>query len=276
MSERNHLHKHVYHLSETGWPYRSGSWTLSATLLGRYRGTWFKGWWKLGPWDGMEYFEVEFALGGEDNMAQVGMALPWLGRAYFGVRVPRRLTKGWIYQRREWKIRSGYVGAWLEVLIGFDDSASDMHSYYSRRRAQGEELMWRRLALWPGIHLKLRPRLRDWLLGRAVCTTTKGEDEPIQVPMPEGNYPGRLHREDRVWQRPRWPWPSDRRTDYWIEMDEGVPHAGKGENSWDCGDDAVMGAGGSTRSEAIANVTRAALRNRENYGMASHQRKTAA
>lgn len=263
------FHLHVFNKAETGWPLKTAQWSLGLTVRGRYFGHLAKGWWRLGRWSGMESLEVEFALGGEDNMAQVGGAVPLLGRGYVGVRVPRWLTRGWIYQRREWKLRVGYVGSWLEVLIGFDSSARDMHSYYRRKREQGEDLIWSRLATWPGIRLSLRPRLRDRLFGRPRCETTEGPWESVEIPMPEGNYAGRVRKETRVWKRPRWPWIRQRRVEWWVDMIEGVPHAGKGENSYDCGDDAVMGTGGSTRAEAIANVTRAALRNRERYGEAS-------
>lgn len=294
--------------------------------------TWFEaGWWNLlGGREGINnHFEIEFALGGEDNMVQWGLVLPFLGRVAVGVRVPRRWTKGWLYERREWTLRIGYIGRWLEVLIGSDEHMRDtgMVDYYKRKQehpdcvcghdprwhepvvkvtpgsaktiADFDRLAkyiqnetgrcitpaeinhgstpcectgykkkpptWSRAALHPGWHFTFAPRPRDFLLGRKDCILTEGEPTEVQVPMPEGMYTGMLKREDRVWQRKRWPWPSQKSTDYWLSMTVGPPTPGKGENSWDIEDDAIMGCGGKTPEEAISNVVKAALRNRRRY-----------
>lgn len=243
-------------------------WAIHPTVRGYYLGTLFKGWWHLGPRSINRVFEIEVAVGGEDNMLQAGIVLPFLARFHVGVRLPRRLTRGWVYHRREWTFRVGYVGRWCELLFASDEHMRDtgMDSYYRRKREQGEELSWSRAALWPGVHLTFRPRVRDRLLGRAECVTTTGKPEPVIVPMPEGNYPAMIREERRVWKRKRWPWPSKTRRDYWVEMDVAIPVPGKGENSWDCDDDAVHATGRSTPHDAVANVTRAALRDRANYG----------
>lgn len=311
--------------------WRNREWWLAPTIRGRYLSTIAKGWWLLGPSSITKHFELEVAIGGEDNMLQAGIILPYLGRVHVGLRVPRWATRGWIYERREWTLRIGYIGRWVELLFASDEHMRDtgMASYYREKRKQpadcetcghyasfhadpvlvppysvkslddverltkripnpegrcitGSELnhgcapckctgyvpakpTWNRLQLWPGLHLTFDPHLRDRLLGRMECTTTTGDPEPIVVPMPEGNYPGKVRREDRVWRRKRWPFSEKRRTDYWIEMDIGVPCPGKGENSWDCEDDAIYGTGGKSIHDAVANVTRGALRQREMY-----------
>lgn len=323
-------HLHVYNRNERGGPWwKTAQWSLGATIRGTYHGTLLKGWWQLGRSSINRRFEIELALGGEDNMAQVGLVVPFAFRWHIGVRVPRRLT-GWIYHRREWTLRIGYAGRWLELLIASDEHMRDtgMVDYYRRKRenpdcanckhyaafhsdpvlvrpssvkslddvdklttripnpgrrciTQNEsvhglpacscpgyvpaKLPWTRVALWPGWHLTLAPEPLDWIFGRKDCVTTKGEPEPVIVPMPEGNYPGMARQETRVWKRKRWPWPSMVRSGWWIDMQVGVPTPGKGENSWDIDDDAIYGTGGSTRAEAIANVTAAALRQRERY-----------
>lgn len=261
---RTSLRPHIYNRNEGSGPWwKTAQWSWHPTIRGYYFGTLFKGWWQIGPSSINRIFELELALGGEDNMLQFGIVLPFIGRWHWGVRVPRKLTRPWIYQRREWTIKVGYIGHLLDVLVAFDDS--DMASYYRRKREQGEELSWSRAALWPGWHLTIAPKPRDWLFGRMACETTKGDPEPVLVPLPEGNYPGKMRREERVWKRPRWPWPSMKRTDYWIDMDIAPPVPGKGENSYDCDDDGVYATGGRSPHDAIANVTRAALRDRERY-----------
>jgi hypothetical protein len=258
---------YLYNQNEgTGPWWLTAEWALWPTLFGRFCGTIAKGWWKLGWGEINRHFEVGVALGGEDNMVQGELVLPFLGRAAIGVRVPGVLTRPWIYERREWAIRVGYIGRWFEVLIGRDESAADMASYYRARRKAGEELAWSRLELWPGLHLSVNPHPLDRLFGRTVCSVTKSEPTPVVVPMAEASYMGAMRREDRVWKRQRWPWASRKQTGYWIDMESGVPVPGKGENSWDCDEDAIMGAGGTTPAAAVASVVGAALRQRERYG----------
>lgn len=262
-------HLHVFNRNEGAGPWwKTAQWSFGATVRGRYFGRIAKGWWKLGRSEITNYLELELAAGGEDGMVQAGVVLPFVGRGSIGVGVPRSWLKGWIYHRREWTLRVGYVGRWLEVLVASDEDMRDtgMVSYYRRQLDNGTyDGPWSRAALWPGWHFTFAPKPLDRLLGRKECTTVKGEPQPVIVPMPEGNYPGRAIREERVWKRKRWPWPSAKRADYWIEMDIGVPVPGKGENSWDIDDDAVFGTGGRTVPEAVANVTRSALRQRERY-----------
>ena len=56
------------------------------------------------------------------------------------------------------------------------------------------------------------------------------------------------------------------RDDYTISMTEGIPFPGKGENSWDCGDDAYYGFGGSTIDKAVANIVTATIQDRTRHG----------
>jgi hypothetical protein len=109
----------------------------------------------------------------------------------------------------------------------------------------------------------------DFLLGGTRCTTEQvGEPVEVLVPMPEASYRGVVKIERRVWTRPRWPWPVVERTGATIDMIEGVPFPGKGENSWDCGEDAIFGTGSDepTPEAAVAAVVKAALNNRRRYG----------
>jgi hypothetical protein len=311
---------HVYNRNEGAGPW----WKTAQWDAGR----WAKGWWYLGRRHG-NYAGLVFALGGESNMAQVAVTVPLVGHFAVGFRAPRKLTTGWIYQRREWGVSVGYIGHWIDLYFAYDDSMNDMADYYARKRLRpdcahcshykdfhddpvvvrpptakrledfdslakrfpnpehkcitGSQVNYgsapcscpgyvpskpttTKVQEWPGWHLKGSVRTRDWLLGRMRCETTKGEPEPVVIPMPEGNYPGTLRQEHRVWKRKRWPWPSKTRSDFWIDMEVGIPTPGKGENSYDCEDDAIFGTGGASRSEAIGNVTKAALRQRERYG----------
>ena len=130
------VHTHVYNTAEKGWPYKTAQWSLSATIRGRYYGRLAKGYWALGSHRRLyTYFEAEFALGGEDGMIQFGLTLPWIGKATIGIGVPRALLKPWIYERREWTLRIGYIGRWAELMIASDEHMRDtgMVSYYRRK-----------------------------------------------------------------------------------------------------------------------------------------------
>jgi hypothetical protein len=109
----------------------------------------------------------------------------------------------------------------------------------------------------------------DFLLGRSVYSKREIERRETVVPMPEGCYPATITLTEDTWKRPRW-FPT-RRLSANVEIPNGIPHAGKGENSWDCGDDATygMGCAAETVEEAIGKVVASCLRDRKRYGHAS-------
>lgn len=107
----------------------------------------------------------------------------------------------------------------------------------------------------------------DWLLGRHVMTDRDIESGEFEIPMPEGNYPCTIRLYESTWKRPGWFIPHRvRRAD--IKMVVGVPHPGKGENSWDCGEDACssMTTPASSFAEAIGSMVASTMRQRLNYG----------
>jgi len=106
------------------------------------------------------------------------------------------------------------------------------------------------------------------------CTEHHSEivsEHKVLVPMPEGMYPGTVKINHSTWTRSRWPGVWLRRIDSQIDMETGIPCSGKGENSWDCGDDALYGCGSSepTVEAAIAAAVKASLESRRRYGMPS-------
>ena len=111
----------------------------------------------------------------------------------------------------------------------------------------------------------------DTFLGRAEHSEERTyPTEDIIVAMPEGNYRGKAVRKVEAWKRKRWPfWPSAQRiARYHVDMEEPIPFPGKGENSWDCGQDALYGSTfpAETMQEAIASVTQSVLDSRYKYG----------
>lgn len=94
-------------------------------------------------------------------------------------------------------------------------------------------------------------------------------DIPIQIPMPEGVYHALATRQERSWKRRFWFRTSRREID--VKVPKGIPFAGKGENSWDCGDDGLYGYGvtGDSLEHAIAHGVESVLTSRRRYGHAS-------
>jgi len=87
------------------------------------------------------------------------------------------------------------------------------------------------------------------LLGSRRCTTEILEPKrEVFIPMPEGEYPAALQVEQRIWKRKLWPWWPLKlvRVSRDIDCDIGIPFSGKGENSWDCGEDGIYGTGFNT------------------------------
>jgi hypothetical protein len=93
------------------------------------------------------------------------------------------------------------------------------------------------------------------------------EEQRVEIPMPEGNYPGTVRLFESTWKRPRWPWPKKLiRAD--VTPDRPVPFPGKGENSWDCGEDAAhsMTCCQSTVVGAVAAFVKSVLEDRYRHG----------
>ncbi len=96
-------------------------------------------------------------------------------------------------------------------------------------------------------------RLLDFLFGKTVyLVERKDRDwELIKgvVKMPEGDYPAAFTYTTRVWFRPRSPF---RKVQYGtnVDIEGGIPFSGKGENSWDMGEDGLYGTGISGKTKA--------------------------
>lgn len=111
--------------------------------------------------------------------------------------------------------------------------------------------------------------LVDALLGKTKRTREVLGEHEVDVPMTEGTYRWKVALFKDTTSRPRWPFPSSWRG---IEAEalEGqqIPFPGKGENSWDCGPDALfaISAEGRTLADGVTKVVSAVLNNRLRYG----------
>ncbi|HYE58160.1 MAG TPA: hypothetical protein VD948_06625 [Rhodothermales bacterium] len=110
----------------------------------------------------------------------------------------------------------------------------------------------------------------DALFGRTDHRRELLGTHPVEVPMPERAYPGTVTLFESVWTRRRWPhWPLTRRmVRAEVDVPGGVPHPGKGENSWDCGEDATysLTCAESTVEGAVSRLVESVMRSRRKYG----------
>lgn len=108
----------------------------------------------------------------------------------------------------------------------------------------------------------------DILFGRTKCKTEKLADEPADVILPEATYPVRVVIERRTWIRKRLPWRKRMRVSATVESETGLPIPGKGENGWDCDDDAYFSIGtpATTAADAVTYAAQCVLETRERYG----------
>lgn len=110
----------------------------------------------------------------------------------------------------------------------------------------------------------------DWLIGPMRCEVIKGETRTVFVPMPEGSYQALATHQTYV-RRRRFYWPESRENAVQLDIPGGIPHSGKGENDYDCGDDGLWGCGGKTEEDAIARAVASVLKDRRRYGLDSKQ-----
>lgn len=104
---------------------------------------------------------------------------------------------------------------------------------------------------------------KNILLGRAQYSSRNIKEIETEIIMPEGRYPATVELFVSEWRRPRWPW-AERLMRADIEIPGGIPIPGKGENSWDCDDDAIfsMVCPAATVAEAKQAVYQSAMRDR--------------
>jgi hypothetical protein len=198
--------------------------------------------WRVGRWDGLR---AMFTRGGceEDYTLRFGFGWVDLGLTLSGFRPYDALPRGWGRDTGFYLHEDHFVMRW-----NCDDS-----SWSSKDGpAHGWGKSW---------------FLKDVLFGPAKYTEGAGEPVVGVVAMPEGDYPVMVRLRVDTWKRPRWPWPlRHQRAD--VKCPQGIPFPGKGENSWDCGEDALFSSTGLAASVegAIENVREYVTKRRIRYG----------
>lgn len=242
--------------------------------------------WSLGPrvWSA-RHLGFAISIDGEDRDINARLLLPLIGSLYL---ILNHMAPVWLTfpKERRYTTYEPYVfPAGYEIQPG--DRKPVEHRYM-----MGQDLTVVELdissdhasgALWSiGEHMQSEGKRRfytfwpDRIFGRPTCTTGK-VGEPVQAVacFPEGQYTLTLQREVRTWTRSRWPWP------YWrksvnITVEKPPGFQGKGENSYDCGPDAIYGTSseGHSFEDAVATYVKAVLRERAKRGHLEPQHRS--
>jgi hypothetical protein len=134
-----------------------------------------------------------------------------------------------------------------------------------------------RWSLWHPVHSwhSNTPRWRngswdllDAVLGRRDMRWESIETVTVSIPMPERSYEANIEMRDHVSWRRRMSFRTQRHRCANVAIPGGIGHPGKGENAWDCGDDATFGMScpAQTVEEAIGKVVASIYRDRKRYG----------
>lgn len=198
----------------------------------RYGRTW---WWK---------WEICWKAPGE----RIGASIRWLG---FSIRA--FLFELYVSPRRRSSLGRELDVYWMDGCLWI---------HHPFERDGGME--WRSTDPWWRKAVCLH--VVDWLIGRPKYSERRSQEFVTYIPMPEGCYLATATPSRCEWRR-RWYWPTRVVDSVWLEIrGGGIPHSGKGENSWDCGDDGLCGIGGTSLEDAIANAVKSALLDRRRYG----------
>lgn len=227
-----------------------------------------KAWWHF--FGRLNWFEIELKFGGDDSLVSLSMVLPWLAHIGFGVRVPRRWLSWWMLDDRVFALKLGYIGDPAWILIAFNEWGDDcgMLDYYRRQVPRKHT----DLQLWRGYEIKLKwPPVLDWIFGREKRREEILATHDVKVPMDGRDHAAVVKVSHTYSVRPRWPWRFRHSYGSWIDVENPPRFAGKGENSYDCGDDAIWGMGSRETSPAsiVGEYVKRVMEYRERYGMPS-------
>ncbi len=203
---------------------------------------------------------VKFGRNGSESDVGLDIHIPWLGSIYARLRAP-------------WTAR-----------FRIDPDSGDPNWHYARHYSlklnYGGRLISGGWGELDGMWSKGQPWYRDFGLssrhiwGRIKADKVIDDTGETVIPMPEGLYPATWELDHYERRHVRWPgtmldWFAQPDTPtYSLKIPGGIPHWGKGENSWDCGMDGLFGISGgfNTIEKAVGAAVEASLRDRRKYG----------
>lgn len=178
---------------------------------------------------------------------------------------------------------------WFGIYLSADDLLPRKWEFYNPGQKYPSErqigVTWHDQALWvdlwrdpseswghggPSFWKDARSRNRsiaihplDLLFGKQHYSKRELSTERVDVPMPEGTYPASVVLFESTWKRPRWPI-ARRLIRAEITPDTPIGEPGKGENGWDCEDDAAysLTTVASSAAEAAQALCESVMRTR--------------
>lgn len=159
---------------------------------------------------------------------------------------------------KRWKKRFGYSNAnFIDLSLSREDDVS------LRWQFGGDTMSWSsKTPKWKHGNFSIT----DFVLGKREYAEGDQEVHRVKIPMPEGAYDATVALGVDRWERPRWFPLTIRRAR--VDVPLGIPFPGKGENSWDCGEDCSFGFTGPAENveDAIGKQVASVLRNRRRNG----------
>lgn len=213
--------------------------------------------WMLGRFECAAYAEIGGGESGRDLLFHI--AIPFLISFFlvFESLWPQRLTPG------KWEpstIRPGekwFNPEQRKIGINFHSGMVWFSLWENSHEWSSRQPWWWQFTFNP----------LDFFLGSTRHSEETLQETDAEVPMPEGKYPAKVRLFLSTWKRPRWPF-AQRIYRAHVDVEGGIPIPGKGENSWDIGDDAVFSITTPAKSvsEAIKAMADSALRTRYRHG----------
>ncbi len=195
-------------------------------------------------------FCTEVSVGGESRDLTFRFTLPFLPVFSFGVenvasRQLRKKVSVWAQKQAEVNRAEGrFGGSYAYELDPFEGPRCTGVSIFSGtltfklwQSSMGWSSDSAKVAPWKGLGWSTNYRLAD-IFGREKVSEVELHRETTSIEMPEGDYPCEVVLSSRESRRALLPWTS-RMTRAYVEMRKAIPLPGKGENSYDCGEDAV-------------------------------------
>jgi len=207
--------------------------------------------WTIPSW---RSFALGITIGGIENLITFHVGL-LLVRVFFQIeKLPNYLARWFPEKARELSFTIHHSAIWINLFSDPDEWRS------------GD---WRRIVIHP-INL---------LFGTEHCEKVLVGERSIEIYLDNRVYFAIATQEIRTWVRTRFPFLKKTRRDVGLNIENGIPVPGKGENSYDCGEDAIYSTGASTSDltrswddltqEAIANLLESVRRTRLRYGGAN-------
>jgi len=209
-------------------------------------------------------FIATCGYGGQEGFAEWTFAIPRLFFFHFAFDTPFKWHRlrpfDGKYGESEAKFGLRQVAGTLYLLVGHDAMGA-LYSTHGRYGALGGWLREikrnKQIVLFRG----------NWILGEPRhALEILQEDIPITVNVGQwagDSYTGTAKHARRTWKRRFSTKVSD---GFEIELRTGIPFPGKGENSWDQGDDAYYGFGGATIESAVEHIIADTIKARERHG----------